>query len=43
MKLANRIPVEFQVILMKGIFSRDASLRKHEDVRNWIKENADIA
>ena len=43
MKLANKIPVEFQVILMKGIFSRDASLRKHEDVRNWIKENADIA
>ena len=43
MKLASKIPVEFQVILMKGIFSRDANLRKHEDVRSWIKENAHIA
>lgn len=42
MKLSNKIPVEFQVILMKGIFTRDSSLRSHNDVRKWIRDNAHI-
>tara|TARA_R110002012_G_scaffold233353_2_gene406515 strand:- start:50 stop:1069 length:1020 start_codon:yes stop_codon:yes gene_type:complete len=43
MKIAGKIPVEFQVILMKGIFSRDPALRKHEDVKKWLVENSHIA
>lgn len=42
MKLAKKIPVEFQVILMKGIFTRDPNLRSHNDLRKWIQENASI-
>jgi hypothetical protein len=43
MKISSKIPVEFQTILMKGIFARDRALAKHEDVKSWIKENSHIA
>jgi len=43
MKLAKKIPVEFQVILMKGIFTRSPELRTHNVIKTWLQENSHIA
>ena len=42
MKINKKIPIEFQVILIKGCLARDKNLKAHNDVRKWIVENATV-
>lgn len=42
MKLAKKIPVEFQVILVKGCLAVDKELKSNADVRTWIVDNANV-
>tara|TARA_R100001377_G_C3182413_1_gene107187 strand:- start:315 stop:1337 length:1023 start_codon:yes stop_codon:yes gene_type:complete len=38
-KVCSKLPSEFQVILMKGLFVVDRELVKHESVSKWIQDN----
>jgi len=42
MKLAKKIPIEFQVILVKGCLAVDKELKSNVDVRSWIVDNANV-
>ena len=43
MKLAKKIPLEFQVVLVRSsIAAGGDDVRKHNDVRKWVKENANV-
>ena len=42
MKLNNKLPVEFQVVLVKGCLAKDRQLKSHNDVRKWIVDNANV-
>jgi len=42
MKLNKKLPVEFQVILIKGCLAKDRQLKSHNDVRKWIVDNANV-
>ena len=43
MKVAKKIPIEFQVVLVRGALSAGGrDLKKHNDVRKWITENANV-
>ena len=42
MKLCNKIPTEFQVVLIRGCFAKDRELKSHNDVRKWITDNANV-
>jgi hypothetical protein len=42
MKINKKIPIEFQVVLVKGIFAKDKSLKSQNDVRKWITDNANV-
>jgi|TARA_B100000900_G_scaffold331033_1_gene291630 hypothetical protein len=42
MKLNKKLPVEFQVILVKGCLSVDKQLKSNPDVKKWIIDNANV-
>lgn len=42
MKLSKKLPIEFQVILIKGCLSKERALKSHNDVRKWITDNANV-
>ena len=42
MKLTKKVPVEFQVVLVKGCLAKDRQLKSHNDVRKWIVDNANV-
>lgn len=42
MKLADKLVVEYQVVLVKGCLARDRDLRQNPDVRKWITKNANV-
>ena len=42
MKLAAKLVVEYQVVLVKGCLARDKELRQHPAIRNWITKNANV-
>ena len=42
MKINKKIPIEFQVVLIKACLTRDKSLKAHNDIRKWITENANV-
>ena len=42
MKLADKLVVEYQVVLVKGCLARDKQLRQHPAIRNWITKNANV-
>jgi hypothetical protein len=42
MKLNKKIPVEFQVVLVKGCLAKNRELKSHNDVRKWIVDNANV-
>ena len=42
MKLAKKIPVEFQVILVKGCLAVDKNLKSNKHCRQWIVDNANV-
>ena len=42
MKIAKKLPVEFQVVLVKDCLKVDKELKNHQDVRKWIVDNANV-
>ena len=42
MKVAKKMPIEFQVVLVKGCLAKDRQLKSHNDVRKWIVDNANV-
>tara|TARA_R110001592_G_scaffold103727_1_gene292039 strand:+ start:2141 stop:3163 length:1023 start_codon:yes stop_codon:yes gene_type:complete len=42
MKVNKKIPIEFQVVLIKACLLRDKTLKSHNDIRKWITENANV-
>ena len=43
MKLGKKLPIEFQVVLVRGALAAGGrDLKQHNDVRKWITENANI-
>jgi len=42
MKLSKKVPIEFQVVLVRGCLSKDRELKQHNNVKAWIKENANV-
>tara|TARA_R100000426_G_scaffold18185_2_gene16211 strand:- start:113 stop:1132 length:1020 start_codon:yes stop_codon:yes gene_type:complete len=43
MKLGKKLPIEFQVVLVRGSLAAGGrDLKQHNDVRKWITENANI-
>jgi len=42
MKICNKIPTEFQVVLLRGCLSKDRQLKSHNDLRAWLKTNANV-
>ena len=42
MKLADKLVVEYQVVLVKGCLARNKELRQHVAIRNWITKNANV-
>ena len=42
MKLTKKVPVEFQVVLVKGCLAKARQLKSHNDVRKWIVANANV-
>jgi len=42
MKLTGRLPVEFQVVLVKNILAIDKALIKHPTMSSWINKNSNI-
>jgi hypothetical protein len=42
MKLTSKLPVEFQVVLVKGILAVDRALYQHPTMNTWINKNSSI-
>jgi len=42
MKINKKLPVEFQVILVKGALAVEQDLRKNPEVKKWILDNANV-
>lgn len=42
MKLNDKLPVEFQVILIKGCLAIDPNLKSDSSMRKWIVDNANV-
>jgi hypothetical protein len=42
MKVNKKLPVEFQVILVKGALAVEQELRKNPEVKKWILDNANV-
>jgi hypothetical protein len=42
MKVAKKMPIEFQVVLVKGCLAKDRQLKSHNDMRKWIVDNANV-
>lgn len=42
MKVNKKLPVEFQVILVKGALAVEQDLRKNPEVKKWILDNANV-
>ena len=42
LKIAKKIPVEFQVILVKGCLALDSNLKSDPNLRAWIVDNANV-
>ena len=42
MKLNKKLPVEFQVILVKGCLALDQALKSNTHLRNWVTTNASV-
>jgi len=42
MKVTSKLPVEFQVVAVKGCMSKDKQLKTHPDVKSWIVKNANV-
>lgn len=42
LKLAKKLPVEFQVILIKGCLAVDKNLKSNKHCRQWIVDNANV-
>ena len=42
MKLADKMVVEYQVVIVKGCLARNKELRQHVAIRNWITKNANV-
>ena len=42
MTLNNKLPVEFQVILVKGCLAVDSNLKSNDALRKWIVDNANV-
>lgn len=42
MKVNKKLPVEFQVILVKSALAVDQDLRKNPEVKKWILDNANV-
>ena len=42
MKLADKLVVEYQVVLVKGCLARDKNLRQNPEIRKWITKNANV-
>jgi len=41
MIVTKKLPVEFQVVVLKDIYSIAPELKKHEIIQDWVKQNAD--
>tara|TARA_X000001382_G_scaffold29035_2_gene18557 strand:- start:2742 stop:3761 length:1020 start_codon:yes stop_codon:yes gene_type:complete len=42
MKLADKLAIEYQVVLVRGCLARDRNLKSHPAVKNWITKNANV-
>ena len=42
MKLGNKIPTEFQVVLVKSMLAIDKALFQQQAIQDWVKTNADV-
>lgn len=42
MKLTAKLPVEFQVVLVKGILAIDRSFINHNTINAWIQKNSNV-
>jgi len=42
MTLNSKLPVEFQVILVKGCLAVDPNLKSDDALRKWIVDNANV-
>ena len=42
MKLAGKIPVEFQVVLVKSILALNRTLFQQPTIQAWVQKNADV-
>lgn len=42
MKIVDKLPVEYQVITVKGALAKDKTLLKHADLKSWISANASV-
>jgi len=41
-KVTSKLPIEYQVVCIKGCMSKDKQLKTHPDVKSWIKDNASV-
>lgn len=42
LKVTKKMPIEFQVVLVKGCLAKDKSLKTQNDLRKWIVDNANV-
>lgn len=42
MKLADKLVIEYQVVLVRGCLARDRDLKSHPAIKNWINKNANV-
>ena len=42
MKINKKMPIEFQVVLIKACLTRDKALISHPDIDKWVSDNANV-